>query len=190
LLLFRRDTKTINRKQNLIFLPHNISHKQEQNLTNLFVHRRLYIIDTLNESGHQPMCTPDARITATEKFIIAANCRVRWKNSDTRRIPYAERYWSFAEPYLHWGNECLEKLNGMLLYFVGQRKKKYSAPATVVALNLYYYFKNGVFVLLRIKSITRRSLLLRLHWMKEPWIIICCTMRWNMNLRFWKCFLN
>ncbi|MHB8258934.1 MAG: asparagine synthase (glutamine-hydrolyzing) [Bacteroidia bacterium] len=119
----------------------------EQNYTGVFIHRRLSIID-LSESGHQPMCTANGKIWITYNGEIYNYLELRQElaqvgftfitQSDTEVLLNA---------YLYWGNECLQKLNGMFafaLYDI-EKKKLFCARDRSGVKPLYYYFKDGIF---------------------------------------------
>ncbi|HEX7413702.1 MAG TPA: asparagine synthetase B, partial [Bacteroidia bacterium] len=119
----------------------------EQNYTGVFVHRRLSIID-LSESGHQPMCATNGKVWITYngeiynyielRLELEALCYQFKTQSDTEVLLNA---------YLQWGNECLQKLNGMFafaLYDV-EKKKLFCARDRSGVKPFYYYFKDGIF---------------------------------------------
>jgi len=130
----------------------NFSAKQhikqvEQNHTGVFVHRRLSIID-VSESGHQPMCAPNGKIWITFNGEIYNYIELR---TELEQAGYSFKTQSDTEvllnAYLHWGNECLQKLNGMFafaLYDI-ENKKLFCARDRCGVKPFYYYFKGGLF---------------------------------------------
>jgi len=119
----------------------------EQNFTGVFVHRRLAIID-VNESGHQPMCSPDGKVWITYNGEIYNYIELR---TELEKLGYTFRTQSDTEvllnAYLHWGKECLSKLNGMFAFALwdSAKKKIFCARDRSGVKPFYYYFKNGLF---------------------------------------------
>jgi asparagine synthase (glutamine-hydrolysing) len=130
----------------------NFSAKQhvqqiEQKYTGVFIHRRLSIID-VSESGHQPMCTANSKIWITFNGEIYNYIELR---TELEQTGYTFKTQSDTEvllnAYLHWGNECLQKLNGMFaftLYDI-ENKKLFCARDRSGVKPFYYYFKDGLF---------------------------------------------
>ncbi len=118
-----------------------------QNFTGVFVHRRLAIID-VNESGHQPMCTVNGNVWITYNGEIYNYIELR---AELEKLGYTFRTQSDTEvllnAYLHWGNECLSKLNGMFAFALwdSEKKKIFCARDRSGVKPFYYYFKNGIF---------------------------------------------
>jgi asparagine synthase (glutamine-hydrolysing) len=124
-------------------------------------HRRLSIID-LSPAGHQPMSndTGDLWIVFNGEIynykelgeeLTAKGVRLR-SQSDTEILLYA---------YQYWGEECLQKLNGMFAFAIYDvRKRKLFAARDRLGIKpLYYYFKNGCLVFgSEIKSILNSTL--------------------------------
>ncbi|MFI5140865.1 MAG: asparagine synthase (glutamine-hydrolyzing) [Bacteroidia bacterium] len=130
----------------------NFSAKQhigqiEQKYTGVFVHRRLSIID-VSESGHQPMCTANGKVWITFNGEIYNYIELR---EELEQAGYSFKTHSDTEvllnAYLQWGNECLQKLNGMFafaLYDI-ENKKLFCARDRSGVKPFYYYFKDGLF---------------------------------------------
>ncbi len=108
-------------------------------------HRRLSIID-LSADGHQPMCNEAADLWIVfngeiynykelREELAAKGVRFR-SHSDTEVLLFA---------YERWGEECLEKLNGMFAFAVYDcRKRKLFAARDRLGIKpLYYHFQNG-----------------------------------------------
>ncbi|MGZ3863754.1 MAG: asparagine synthase (glutamine-hydrolyzing) [Bacteroidia bacterium] len=113
----------------------------------VFVHRRLAIID-VNESGHQPMCDMHAGIWVTYNGEIYNYKELK---AELESFGYKFRTQSDTEvllnAYLHWGNSCLEKFNGMFAFALLdiKNKKIFCARDRSGVKPFYYYFRNGVF---------------------------------------------
>src|ERR1700730_15067464 len=108
-------------------------------------HRRLSIID-LSPAGHQPMCdeTGDLWIVFNGEIynykelgeeLTAKGVRFR-SHSDTEILLYA---------YHIWGEECLDKLNGMFAFAIYDSRKQtlFAARDRLGIKPLYYHFQNG-----------------------------------------------
>ena len=117
------------------------------NYSSVFVHRRLSIID-LSESGHQPMGTSDGKFWITFNGEIYNYIELR---KELEVIGYTFRTQSDTEvllhAYIHWGNDCLKKLNGMFAFALLDidRKKVFCARDRSGVKPFYYYFKGGIF---------------------------------------------
>lgn len=118
------------------------------NKYNLFLaHRRLTIID-LSENGHCPMSDSSGKIWITFNGEIYNYIEIstelesygyKFKSkSDTEVIIYS---------YMHWGEGCLQKFNGMWAFAIwdGRSNKLFLARDRFGIKPLYYYHKNNVF---------------------------------------------
>ena len=118
-----------------------------QGFKGVFVHRRLAIID-INESGHQPMCTKDAKVWITYNGEIYNYIELR---KELESLGHKFRTGSDTEvllnAYLHWVNECLIKLNGMFAFAIldSEKNKIFCARDRSGVKPFYYYFKDGIF---------------------------------------------
>jgi len=130
----------------------NFSAKQhlqrvEQNYTGVFIHRRLSIID-ISESGHQPMATANNNVWITFNGEIYNYIELR---AELEKKGYVFKTHSDTEvllnAYLCWGNECLQKLNGMFSFAIYDidKKKLFCARDRSGVKPFYYYFKDGIF---------------------------------------------
>ncbi|MEO8762095.1 MAG: asparagine synthase (glutamine-hydrolyzing), partial [Bacteroidia bacterium] len=130
----------------------NFSAKQNiqqvaQDYNGVFIHRRLSIID-ISESGHQPMCTSNAKVWITFNGEIYNYIELR---TELEKVGYTFKTKSDTEvllnAYLHWGNECLQKLNGMFSFAIYdiEKKKLFCARDRSGVKPFYYYFKDGIF---------------------------------------------
>lgn len=130
----------------------NFSAKQNiqqvaQDYNGVFIHRRLSIID-ISESGHQPMCTANAKVWITFNGEIYNYIELR---AELEKTGYTFKTQSDTEvllnAYLHWGNDCLQKLNGMFSFAVYdiEKKKLFCARDRSGVKPFYYYFKDGIF---------------------------------------------
>ena len=81
-------------------------------------HRRLSIID-LSLTGHQPMCTPDRRFWIVYNGEIYNYIELR---NELENLGYSFSSASDTEvilvAYAHWGDDCLNKLNGMFAFVI------------------------------------------------------------------------
>ncbi|HYE59963.1 MAG TPA: asparagine synthase (glutamine-hydrolyzing) [Candidatus Kapabacteria bacterium] len=87
-------------------------------------HRRLAIID-LSPGGHQPM------ISEQEEYVLTFNGEIY--NYQELRTDLTARGWQFKtnsdtevllKSYMEWGEECLQKLNGMFAFAIWDKKKE------------------------------------------------------------------
>jgi asparagine synthase (glutamine-hydrolysing) len=110
--------------------------------------RRLSIID-LSPAGHQPMCseTGDLWMVFNGEIynykelgeeVRAKGVRLR-SSSDTEILLYA---------YQIWGEDCLQKLNGMFAFAIyDSRKRKFFAARDRLGIKpFYYHYGNGCLV--------------------------------------------
>ena len=117
------------------------------NYIGVFVHRRLSIID-LSESGHQPMCTANSKVWVTFNGEIYNYIELR---KELEIVGYVFKTQSDTEvllnAYLHWGKDCLQKLNGMFAFALLdlENKKIFCARDRSGVKPFYYYFKDGIF---------------------------------------------
>ena len=102
----------------------------------------------MSESGHQPMSVMDGKIWISyngeiynylelrEELVLAGYRFIT--RSDTEVLLYA---------YHYWGNECLQKLNGMFAFAIYDVEKQtiFCARDRSGVKPFYYYFKDGVF---------------------------------------------
>jgi asparagine synthase (glutamine-hydrolysing) len=129
------------------FLAVKHINEAENDFNCVFVHRRLAIID-VNESGHQPMCNPDATVWITYNGEVYNYIELR---TELEKLGYKFRTQSDTEvllnAYLHWGTDCLQKLNGMFAFALWDsgKKKIFCARDRSGVKPFYYYFKNGIF---------------------------------------------
>lgn len=118
-----------------------------QDFKGVFVHRRLSIID-VSESGHQPMCVANGKVWITFNGEIYNYIELR---KELEQLGYTFKTQSDTEVllnvYLHWGTDCLQKLNGMFSFAIYdiEKKKLFCARDRSGVKPFYYYFKNGIF---------------------------------------------
>jgi asparagine synthase (glutamine-hydrolysing) len=109
--------------------------------------RRLSIID-LTESGHQPMCNEDGNIWLVFNGEIYNFQEIR-KELQEKGHKFKSK--SDTEVILHsyeqWGENCLQKFNGMFAFAIWDERKRifFIARDRAGIKPLYYYFKNGNF---------------------------------------------
>jgi len=111
-------------------------------------HRRLSIID-LSPYGHQPMCTPDFRywivyngeIYNFQEISVELNKEGinLYSHSDTEVLLNA---------YAIWGEDCLQKFNGMFAFAIWDNKEKilFCARDRIGIKPFYYTIQNGQFI--------------------------------------------
>jgi asparagine synthase (glutamine-hydrolysing) len=145
--VYGEDTQKQSINNSLNFSAEKHFSQIDENYTGVFIHRRLSIID-LSESGHQPMCTTNAKVWITFNGEIYNYIELRKEleilghifktQSDTEVLLNA---------YMQWGNECLQKLNGMFAFalFDLEKKKIFCARDRSGVKPFYYYFKDGIF---------------------------------------------
>ncbi len=110
-------------------------------------HRRLSIID-LTETGHQPMCNEKEDVWIVFNGEIYNFQEIR---KELQKEGYKFKGRSDTEVILHsyeqWGEECLQRFNGMFAFAIWDEKKRmfFIARDRVGIKPLYYYFKNGNF---------------------------------------------
>jgi asparagine synthase (glutamine-hydrolysing) len=147
LCAFSEDTQKQSIGNNYNFAARKHFTEAGQGFNGVFIHRRLAIID-VNESGHQPMCDAKAKVWVTYNGEIYNYIELR---AELEALGYKFQTQSDTEvllnAYLHWGNACLEKLNGMFAFALldNEKKKIFCARDRSGVKPFYYYFKNGVF---------------------------------------------
>jgi asparagine synthase (glutamine-hydrolysing) len=111
-------------------------------------HRRLAIID-LSEAGHQPMTTEDGLFTIVHDGQVYNSPELRQElagkgycfrsNTDAEVILYS---------YREWGEECLERFNGMWSFAIwnSESKNLFCSRDRIGVKPFYYYFDSEVFV--------------------------------------------
>lgn len=108
----------------------------------LFGHRRLSIID-LSAQGHQPMCHDEVAITYNGEIYnylelreeLKGKGRVFQTNTDTEVI---------IQAYLEWGENCLNRFNGMWSFVLWDfNKKKFFIANDRFGVKPLYYGKVG-----------------------------------------------
>lgn len=111
-------------------------------------HRRLSVID-LSDKGHQPMKDPEANIWIVYNGEIYNYIELRellqsigykfHTNTDTEVI---------LKSYLHWGTECLDKLNGMWAFAIWDNDKKilFASRDRFGVKPFYYRFHGDSFI--------------------------------------------
>lgn len=87
-------------------------------------HRRLSIVD-LSSAGTQPMASPDGRYWVTYNGEIYNHVELR---EELARLGHAFRSTSDTEvllaAYAHWGQQCLERFNGMFAFVLYDRRER------------------------------------------------------------------
>lgn len=107
----------------------------------VLAHRRLSIID-LTGDGHQPMSSEDGRYWVTYNGEIYNYLEIR---NELEKIGYHFKTKTDTEvlikSYLHWGEDCLHKFNGMFAFIIwdDKEKKAFAARDRFGVKPLYYY---------------------------------------------------
>jgi asparagine synthase (glutamine-hydrolysing) len=121
-------------------------------------HRRLAIID-LSPAGHQPMADQ------TNDFVITYNGEI-YNFQELRKELTALGHSFFSQSdtevvlhaYKEWGEQCLERFNGMFAFALWDRSRRrlFLARDRYGIKPLYWYFRNGFFLFAsEIKAILR-----------------------------------
>ena len=106
-------------------------------------HRRLAVVD-LSESGHQPMHSPDKRISVIYNGEIY---NFRELKKELRDYPFCSDCDTevIIAAYLKWGISCIEKFNGMfaIALFDRDTQECYLVRDRIGKKPLYYQLENG-----------------------------------------------
>ncbi len=111
-------------------------------------HKRLSIID-LSENGHQPMLSADGKYAITFNGEIYNYIELR---NDLEKSGYRFTSKSDTEvllySYVHWGKDCLQKINGMFAFTIwdGNRKELFCARDRFGIKPFYYHFNGSMFI--------------------------------------------
>ncbi len=109
--------------------------------------RRLSVLD-ISAAGHQPMCTPDRKLWVVFNGEIYNHPEIR---ENLRSKGYTFRTSSDTEvllaAYMEWGEQCLERFNGMWAFAIYDTEKKilFGARDRFGVKPLYYYFDHQTF---------------------------------------------
>jgi asparagine synthase (glutamine-hydrolysing) len=157
------NTLTTNFKQK--DLPYAPQSALPQN-TNAFIafgHRRLAIID-LNETGHQPMCTSNAKtwIVYNGEIYNYVELREQLEKSGHRFISQSDTEVILAA-YAEWGAHCVERFNGMWSFCIYDSEKKmcFASRDRLGVKPFYYVNTNDFFAFASEQKAFIRSGLLR-----------------------------
>ena len=90
----------------------------------VMAHRRLSIID-LSKNGHQPMSSQDCRYWITYNGEIYNYLELR-KELEVQGVSFQTQTDTevLLKSFIHWGTDCLNKLNGMFAFVIWDAKKK------------------------------------------------------------------
>lgn len=106
-------------------------------------HVRLSIID-LSESGHQPMTSDDERYVLIYNGEIYNYIELREQLSAKYRFRTKTDTEVLLNAFREWGENCLDKLNGMFAFVLFDRKKKALFGARDrFGIKPFYYFYDG-----------------------------------------------
>ena len=106
-------------------------------------HRRLSILD-LSPLGHQPMHSPDKKVTIVYNGEIYNFKTLREELSDYPFVSTCDTEVILAA-YLKWGIRCVEKLNGMFAMAIYDRQSQelYLVRDRIGKKPLYYWLEDG-----------------------------------------------
>ncbi len=133
-------------QSNLAYIPKQHISACNTNSFLAFAHRRLSIID-LSETGHQPMCTFDAKLWITFNGEIYNYIELKaelknlghtfYTNGDTEIILNA---------YKQWGQSCVAKFNGMWAFCIYDVEKQLCfASRDRLGVKPFYYIDSLTF---------------------------------------------
>lgn len=109
-------------------------------------HRRLAILD-LSAAGHQPMVTEDGRFVLTYNGEIY-NFRELRAELEAHGYQFHSRTDSevLLKAYMHWGQDCLRRLNGMFAFAIWDKKERllFLARDRYGIKPLYFFRRNNV----------------------------------------------
>jgi asparagine synthase (glutamine-hydrolysing) len=106
-----------------------------------FAHRRLSIIDT-SAGGHQPMSYHNKQlwITYNGEIYNYRELRIELEQLGHRFITQTDTEVILAA-YLHWGEDCLHRFNGMWAFVIyDQRQQSFFAARDRFGVKPFYYF--------------------------------------------------
>ena len=146
--VYSNETPQINKEsQSFLFNPYTSIQNIESNYEIAFAHRRLSIID-LSESGHQPMCDTqgDYWITFNGEVYNYIELREELKNKGHVFVTQTDTE-VVLESYKEWGEECLQKFNGMYAFALLDKKNNqvFCARDRVGVKPFYYSNTNNDF---------------------------------------------
>ena len=110
----------------------------------VMAHRRLSIID-LSKDGHQPMSSQDCRYWITYNGEIYNYLELR-KELEVQGFSFQTQTDTevLLKSFIHWGTDCLNKLNGMFAFVIWDAKKKKAFIARDrFGVKPLYYYKQG-----------------------------------------------
>ena len=128
-----------------LVLPHISS--AECNSDIALLHRRLSIID-LSDSGHQPMCYAD-------RYWITLNGEIyNYPEIKEELVKKGYNFKSTSDTevvlaaYMEWGEECVNKFNGMWAFAIWDRKINsfFLSRDRFGVKPLYYYYTKSIFI--------------------------------------------
>ncbi len=148
--------------QSLPWSPSNRENHLPENVVGGFAHRRLSIID-LAATGHQPMCSADLRywITYNGELYNYIEIREQLQNQGIVFITQSDTE-VILQAYLHWGEECLQRFNGMWAFCIydTQRQQLFASRDRFGVKPFYYSTFVGKFAFA-----SEQKALLCLPWM-------------------------
>jgi asparagine synthase (glutamine-hydrolysing) len=110
-------------------------------------HRRLSIVD-LSPTGHQPMVSLDGRFVIVFNGEIYNHAELRLQLSPPGGWRGTSDTETLLEAYRHWGNACLDRLNGMFAFAIwdNTERRLFLARDRMGVKPLYYSWSNGRFI--------------------------------------------
>lgn len=110
----------------------------------VMAHRRLAVVD-LSAAGHQPMSTEDGRFWVTYNGEIYNHIKIK---KDLEVLGHHFKTKTDTEvllkSYLQWGEDCLNKFNGMFAFVIwDDKEKKVFAARDRFGVKPLYYYKQG-----------------------------------------------
>jgi len=133
-------------RNDLGFIPQQHLSNYNTNCFLAFAHRRLAIID-LSETGHQPMCAFNNKLWITYNGEIYNYIELKSELKNLGYIFYTESDTEvILNAYKHWGQNCVEKFNGMWAFCIYDVEKHLCfASRDRFGVKPFYYVNNSNF---------------------------------------------
>ncbi len=110
----------------------------------VMAHRRLTIID-LSEAGHQPMPSDDKRYWITYNGEIYNYLELRKELENLGHTFHTQTDTEvLLKSYIHWGEKCLDRFNGMFAFVIWDNvEKSFFAARDRFGVKPLYFFQQG-----------------------------------------------